>query len=1058
MSGFEGKKDKLMTTLGFDAVIFDLDGVITQTALVHSAAWKSMFDNYLREREKKHGEPFREFTVKGDYLPYVDGKPRYDGVKSFLESRGISLPWGDPSDPPEKETICGIGNRKNIAFNETLKKEGVKTYKSTVKLIRELKEKGIRIGVASSSKNCEQVLKAAGLLELMETRVDGVVSAELGLKGKPEPDIFTTAADNLGVTYGRSIVVEDAVSGVAAGKKGNFGLVIGIAREHNGRELLINGADIVVNDMEEITTEDLTKWFRNGLYKDGWRITYNDYDPGKEKTREALLAIGNGYFGTRGAMEETSAGPNHYPGTYMTGVYNRLVSKVAGKDVENEDFVNVTNWLPVKFRIDDGDWLDADNCEVLEIKRVLHFDSGVLYRRMLLQDAEGRQTKIESKRVASMEDAHLAALQYSVTPLNYDGKITVSTALEGNHINAGVERYRQLNQQHLEPVASGCSGNESHVVVRTVQSRIEIATASKIKAIFGGKEIKPECEYMSKEGIAETVLSQKLIQNETFTLEKIVGIFTSKDPHVPDPLEAAKGVIANATSFEEVASSSEKRWEHIWDRIDVKVVGDRLAQKLLRMHLYHLMVSNSTHHAWLDAGIPARGLHGEAYRGHIFWDELFILPFYNIQFPEVSRSVLMYRYRRLEAARKYAQDHGYKGAMFPWQSGSDGREETQTLHLNPVSGEWGDDHSSLQRHVSLAIAYNLWQYYHVTDDKEFMRDYGCEVFFEICRFWASKCVRDEKTGKYSIPKVMGPDEFHEKYPDSDEGGLKDNAYTNIMVAWMFEKAGMLYDEFKVQTDKFKVLVKVEELNSWEEIEHNLRLVVNEEGIIAQYDGYFELKELDWDEYRKKYGNVYRMDRILKAEGKSPDEYKVAKQADTLMTFYNLEKAEVDEILDKMGVKLPDDYIEKNLKYYLARTSHGSTLSRVVHAHLANLVGDRELGWELYMDALTSDYQDIQGGTTAEGIHSGVMAGTIWIALTTFGGLSLHGDWPVFRPNLPGPWEKISFGFDFKGVEYEAEVARRTLRIKAEGSEARVPIELNGDYISLVTGEWSEFSY
>ncbi|GAH12411.1 unnamed protein product, partial [marine sediment metagenome] len=195
------------------AVIFDLDGVITRTALVHSTAWKEMFDTYLRFREDRYGEPFMEFSHIEDYLPYVDGKPRYKGVASFLESRKIDIPFGDPSDVVEAETACGLGNRKNVVFNEILDRDGVKIYESTVDLIHELKKEGIRIGVASSSKNCKAVLEAAGLLDLFETRVDGVVSAEMGLQGKPEPDIFTMACDNLGVDYDRSVIVEDAVSG-----------------------------------------------------------------------------------------------------------------------------------------------------------------------------------------------------------------------------------------------------------------------------------------------------------------------------------------------------------------------------------------------------------------------------------------------------------------------------------------------------------------------------------------------------------------------------------------------------------------------------------------------------------------------------------------------------------------------------------------------------------------------------------------------------------------------------------------------------------------------------
>lgn len=247
----------------FEAVIFDMDGVITKTALTHAAAWKKMFDHYLRKRETEHGEPFTEFTHSADYLPYVDGKPRYKGVQSFLESRGIHIPFGNPSDAPGIETICGLGNQKNNAFNEVLEKEGVEVYPSTVALINDLKVAGIKLGVASSSKNCKPVLERVGLLSIFEARVDGVVSAEMNLHGKPEPDIFTTAADICRVKYAKTVVVEDAVSGVQAGKKGKFGLTLGIARENNRNELLENGADFVVEDLEEVGgIEGLNELFR----------------------------------------------------------------------------------------------------------------------------------------------------------------------------------------------------------------------------------------------------------------------------------------------------------------------------------------------------------------------------------------------------------------------------------------------------------------------------------------------------------------------------------------------------------------------------------------------------------------------------------------------------------------------------------------------------------------------------------------------------------------------------------------------------------------------------
>jgi len=245
----------------FDSVIFDLDGVVTKTALVHAKAWKEAFDEYLRLREKRDKEPFREFTHENDYLPYVDGKPRYQGVKSFLESRNVNIAFGEPTDSPDTETVCGIGNKKNVKFLEVLKKLGVEIYPSTVELIKKLKAAGIRIGVASSSKNCQHILKSAGIEDLFETRVDGVVSAEIGLKGKPEGDIFVTAAANIDTMPERSVVVEDATSGVQAGRNGGFGLVIGVAREKNENDLLENGADVAVVDLAPITVEWIDQWF-----------------------------------------------------------------------------------------------------------------------------------------------------------------------------------------------------------------------------------------------------------------------------------------------------------------------------------------------------------------------------------------------------------------------------------------------------------------------------------------------------------------------------------------------------------------------------------------------------------------------------------------------------------------------------------------------------------------------------------------------------------------------------------------------------------------------------
>ncbi|NOU47978.1 MAG: HAD hydrolase-like protein [Bacteroidales bacterium] len=1038
----------------FDAVIFDLDGVITKTALVHSAAWKKMFDDFLLDHSKKTGSPFVPFSHKDDYLPFVDGKPRYKGVADFLASRGIELPFGDVEDGNDKETVCGLGNRKNDAFNEVLRRDGVEVYPSTVSLMKELREKGYRVGVASSSKNCEGVLEAAGLTYLVETRVDGVVSATMGLKGKPEADIFTTAAANLGCSVERSIVVEDAVSGVQAGRKGNFGLVLGIAREENHSELISGGADFVVEDISEISLDSLNDWFEHGQNEDAWSVTYFDYDTKKERSREALLTVGNGYFGTRGAMEETSSNPVNYPATYMAGMYNRLSTPIAGRDIENEDFVNIPNWLPVTFRIDDGEWFDVNKTKIISIKRSIHFGNGLLERKMIVQDEQMHQTEIVSRRFVSMHNPLLAALQYEITPLNYSGKICIKSSLNGNHINDGVDRYKSLNQKHLEPVTQGRSGDAIFLVASTTQSNHQIALAARQQLIVDNTimSITPQSDV--SEGLVTEMFAVETAANIPVMLEKIVAICSDKESFIENAKNEALKALKTVRSFDQLLAESEDAWEKLWDRFDIQIEGDRMSQKLLRLHLFHLLVSVSPFNKQLDASITARGLHGEAYRGHIFWDELFILPLYDFQLPESARSMLMYRYNRLGEARNYARQYGYRGAMFPWQSGSDGREETQVIHLNPLTGDWGDDYSSLQRHVSLAIAYNIWDYYWISDDKPFLVKYGAEMFFEICRFWASKSIMNTKTGRFEIFNVMGPDEFHEHSDLCKDGGLKDNTYTNLMVSWLFNKADEIVEivgEKAVSTLGFTTA----ERKKWLEISTKINLVTNDEGILAQYDGYFELKELDWDYYRQKYGNIYRLDRILKAEGKSADEFKVAKQADTLMTFYNINKSEVDHILEKLEYQVPADYLERNLNYYLQRTSHGSTLSRVVHARLAAMTGNTQLSWELYQDALGSDYVDIQGGTTGEGIHAGVMAGTILIALNTFAGINYREKYLSVNPVLPEQWKQMAFNLNFKGIHYEFKIKSDVIFVKAN----QMAVVLVADHeFALEADSWTTITY
>lgn len=236
----------------YDAVLLDMDGVITNTASLHAACWKQMFDDYLRQRAIKRGEAFCPFDIAGDYRLHVDGKPRSDGVRDFLASRDIHLPEGGPNDPPEAETVAGLGNRKNELVNKIIEDVGVEAYEGSVKLLRRLCHQGFKIAVVTSSHNCAAILQSTQLDDCFSARVDGDVIDDQRLAGKPAPDTFLLAAERLAVPVARAVVIEDAISGVEAGRAGKFGLVIGVARNGNAEELRRRGAHLVVNDLGEL--------------------------------------------------------------------------------------------------------------------------------------------------------------------------------------------------------------------------------------------------------------------------------------------------------------------------------------------------------------------------------------------------------------------------------------------------------------------------------------------------------------------------------------------------------------------------------------------------------------------------------------------------------------------------------------------------------------------------------------------------------------------------------------------------------------------------------------
>lgn len=784
-----------------------------------------------------------------------------------------------------------------------------------------------------------------------------------------------------------------------------------------------------------------------------WQLSYYGFKGGKDEySVESLLTVGNGYLGLRGTTPEMEISDAAYPATYLASLYNTAASEVSGQTIYNEDFVNAPNLQKIYLVVDD-EKIDLVANDLLSFKRELDLKSGKLTATATVATTTGKQLRIKSEKIASMADRHVYGIRYSFSPLNFSGPITLITEADGDVYNYNVERYRSLTRDHLTIEALQAHQTQALLLAETKQSGIRVLQQSQLHS----SDL--DLTALINDRTDKKVLQQLIVEaaeGQWSHLEKIVQVHQYRaDEKLPE-LSLPK---AELGSFDTLYQASKAEWATLWEKAAITIEGDLMSQKMLNLHTYHVLTSASPNgNKDLDASITARGLHGEAYRGHIFWDELFILPFYIIHFPKTAREILLYRYRRLATAKKDAAKAGYQGAMFPWQSGLDGTEQSQELHLNPISGEWKEDHSRLQRHVSLAIAYNVWQYYNNSQDTRFMEEYGLEMMLEIAHFWQSIAQWDEAAERYNISGVMGPDEFHESYPDSEEGGLKNNAYTNMMVVWLFEEIEKLQKE--LSTPAFaavqeKTGVSTDILTEMSKIKHQLALEIDDEGVIAQFAGYFQLKDLDWDHYKKEYGNIYRMDRILNAEGHSADEYKVAKQADSLMIYYNFPKAKVDGILADLDYQLPTDYVERNLNYYLQRTSHGSTLSRVVHAQLAAMVDDNELAWELYKEALYSDYRDIQGGTTAEGIHAGVMAATLFIPLTTFAGLDIREDVLNLTPKMPQAWDSISYRLKIRDVHYAVKVSHQTITITTDRDTT---ININGKPVTLKAEQEQTIQY
>lgn len=1017
-----------------EAVIFDLDAVVTDTATVHAEAWRVMVDSALTDPRAGTGSTGGPFDVQTDDHRYVDGRPREEGVQALLRSRGLHLPVGTAQDQPGSWTVHGLAARKDEIYLERLQKQGKRAFPGTVDLLRRLKTGGVPVALVSASRHARAVLAATELQDLFDVVVDGNDAAEHDLPGRPDPAVLLRTARELGVDPGRVAVVDDAVAGVQAARRGGFGLVVGVARAGQRGALEAAGAHLVVEDVAQL---DL-----GALRADPWVLVYEGFDPAHEGHREALTTLGNGYLGTRGAAPERAADGVHYPGTYLAGVYNRLTSTVHGRRMEDEHMVNAPSWLPMDVATETGRWWSSGGLTTSQERRELDLRAGVLTRTAVLTDGAGRRLRLTQRRLVSMARPHLAALQTTLVAEGWDGTVQVRSGIDAAVVNSNVAEYAALADRHLRTAAIETPQEGTLLVeVRTTQSEVRIATATRTVVTGAG----PGGPVLAHQERYAQVFEVDLRDGDPVTVDKTAAIFTSRDRAIASPRLAALEALATVPrGFRDLLPAHEEAWARVWDRCGVQLETDVQTQLVINLHLFHVLQSLSVHTAELDAGVPARGLHGEGYRGHVFWDELFVLPVLTAHLPQVSRGLLDYRWRRLDAARRAAAQAGLPGAMFPWQSGSDGREETPVMLFNTRSGRWMPDNSRRQRHVGLAVAFNAWQHYQATGDVAWLARRGADLIVEVARFFTALATHDAATDRYHITGVMGPDEYHDGYPDAPGQGLTDNAYTNVLTAWVCRRAGEMLSivaGHECDDVRTRLHVRPEEPAAWDRLGRRLHVPFLPDGVIGQFAGYEDLAELDWDGYRATYGNIGRLDLILEAENDSTNRYKLAKQADVLMLVYLLGPEGLLSTLERLGYPTSHEQLARTVEYYLARTANGSTLSRVVHASVLARM-DPGRGWATFREALAADLDDTQGGTTQEGIHLGAMAGTIDIITRAFAGYRTEGDRVILDPRLPHGLGAARFRLQHRGQRLHVTVDRDTLSVDADPCAGRAQAHLH----------------
>jgi alpha,alpha-trehalose phosphorylase len=994
----------------FDAVLFDLDGVLTTTRAVHAAAWKQTFDAFLATWDTSHATSTRPFDEQSDYAVHVDGKPSEDGVREFLASRGIALPEGGPDSPLAEDSIWGISRRKEQLVEVELRRTGAQAIPGSVAWVRELRETGIKTAVVSSSRNCAAVLASAGISNLFETRVDGTTSLELGLAGKPAPDGFLEAARRLDVSPQRAIVVEDAIAGVEAGRAGNFGLVLGIDRTGRGEELAGHGADMVVSDLSELLVDPRDQIHRSGPHRnrlqaaaqrlfasgsdypaDPWRLVERAYNPDYVEQTETLFALSNGYLGLRGSFDEGE--PTYRPATLLNGFHETwpitYPELAYGFATTGQTITPVPDGTTIRLLVDEEP-VTCKTTEVREFERALDMKRGAVERSIVYQLADGRRFRVRSRRFVSLAQRHLACIRWEITALDAPGRFVVSSELttpQATASDAGTDprQSRTLSYEAMQPGVERESGTR---VIRTYRTRRSgLTVAAGMQHEFDPTMVTHLHTRMDTER-AQVVFDVQSVPGRTVTISKWLAYHHGR----AEPADLADRIELTldqglAVGYATVAADHERLVKRFWERSEVAWEGASQAQQALHYSLFSLMQASVRAEGH---GVPAKGLTGTGYEGHYFWDtEAYLLPFLTHTSPDVARSLLMHRIEMLPDARRRAGEVGCSGALFPWR----------TINGNEASANY--EAGTAQYHIDADVAYALDQFAHVTGDTDLMFRHGVELLVETARMWTDLgFFSDRRAGQFVIHKVTGPDEYTTV--------VDNNLYTNVMAAHNLRSAFDWVERLRNDSpaDYREMVEKTtlgpEEPARWRQAADRIYIPYDERAAVHLQDDHF-LDQAPWD-----------------FAGTPVEQYPLLLHYHPLVIYRHQVIKQADVVL--ATVLLPERFTAEErrriFEYYDPLTTGDSSLSECIQAIAAADVGKYRSAEEYLIDAVALDIADT-AGNLRDGVHVASAGGT-WMAVV-YGFARYRWRTGEFSPMLPTRAHRLRFPLQIRGSVLDVDI-------------------------------------